>query len=101
MLFGRDGMSGEGEEVDVTAGGTNMQTHCAVLEESHLGMLLTVGAVRQAGLSPARLRALVRGHVAADRPRAACLNVIGEAQRSSAQLPLAACAVRLGWSKIE
>merc|ERR1712012_73767 len=55
------------------------------------------GSLRTAGLSPARLRALVRSHVQADRPRAACLNVLGEARRSGALLPLVACAVRLKW----
>jgi len=97
LLFG-NGVDGGMDEMDVVSD-SKLVTHCAVLEESHLGVFLTVDAIRKASLSPARLRALVRSHVQADRPRAACLNVIGEASRSGAQLPLVACAVRFGWKQ--
>jgi len=98
LLFGKNGVDGGMDELDVVSNSQELVTHCVVLEESHLGVLLTVDSLRKAGLSPARLRALVRSHVQADRPRAACLNVLGEARRSGAQLPLVACAVRLKWS---
>lgn len=98
LLFGKNGVDGGMDELDVVSNGQDLVTHCVVLEESHLGVLLTVDSLRKAGLSPARLRALVRSHAQADRPRAACLNVLGEARRSGAQLPLVACAVRLKWT---
>jgi len=104
LLFGRDS-GGEGgmDDVDVAgpgSGSLEVEGHCAVLEDSHLGVLLAVDSVRRAqGLSASRLRALVRGHVSSERPRAACITVLGEALRSGAEAPLVAAAVRFGWSR--
>lgn len=98
-LFGRDSMTdGSMENVDVTGDKPSVTTHCAVLEDSHMGVLLTVNAVRAAGLSQTRLRALTRSHVSSDRPRAACATVLAEAQKSGAEGPLVAAAARLTWT---
>lgn len=100
LLFGKDGMASGGmDDYDVVSEGQQPVTHCVVLEECHLGLLLTVESIKKAGLSPVRIRSLARSHVAADRPRAACLNVIGEAQRCSAEVPLVAAAARFTWGQ--
>lgn len=98
-LFGRDSMTdGSLDNLEVVSDWPMVATHCAVLEESHLGVLLTVSGVRSAGISLARLRAIARPHVAAERPRAACATVLGEARRGGAEGPLVAAAVRFTWS---
>jgi len=48
-------------------------------------------------MTSGRLRALARSHVAADRPRAACVTVLAEARRAGAEAPLVAAAVRINW----
>ena len=75
------------------------RTHCAVLEDTHLGALLTVNSVRTSGLSAARMRALARSHTMGDRPRAGCVSLLEEAQKAGTPPPLVAAAVRFSWSK--
>jgi len=77
MIFGQVGQSdGNLDNLEVVGNGFEATTHCAVLEESHLGALLTVNAVRSCGLTSQKLRALSRSHVMADRPRAASITVL-------------------------
>merc|ERR1711879_444057 len=82
------------EDLDIVGDGRSPVTHCAVLEDGHLGVLLTVGVLGTAGLPPARLRALARTQLAPERPRAACISVLDEARKSGAAGPMAAAAVR-------
>jgi len=98
MLFGSDGMAASSmDNLEVLGESDRPTAHCAVLEESHLGALLTVDSVRGSGLLPSRLRGLVRPHIMSEHPRAACIAVLGEAQRGGASAPLVAAAVRFSW----
>lgn len=99
MVFGQVGQSdGNVDNQQVVGETAQATTHCAVLEDSHLGALLTVQAVRSCGMPPARIRAMARSHVMADRPRAGCVTLLAEAQKSGAKAPLVAAAVRFAWS---
>ena len=101
MIFGQVGQSdGNVDNLEVVGSETTEpRTHCAVLEDSHLGALLTVNSVRSSGLSAARMRALARSHTMGDRPRAGCVSLLEEAQKAGAQPPLVAAAVRFSWSR--
>ena len=100
MIFGQVGQSdGNMDNLEVVGSQAEPTTHCAVLEDSHLGALLTVNGVRSSGLSAARMRALARSHTMGDRPRAGCVSLLEEAQKSGAQAPLVAAAVRFSWSR--
>eukprot|EP00435_Cladocopium_sp_Y103_P022111 s490_g5.t1 len=102
MIFGQVGQSdGNVDNLEVVGSSetTDPRTHCAVLEDSHLGALLTVNSVRSSGLSAARMRALARSHTMGDRPRAGCVSLLEEAQKAGAQPPLVAAAVRFSWSR--
>eukprot|EP00931_Biecheleriopsis_adriatica_P093045 TRINITY_DN66798_c0_g1_i1.p1 TRINITY_DN66798_c0_g1~~TRINITY_DN66798_c0_g1_i1.p1 ORF type:complete len:473 (-),score=102.98 TRINITY_DN66798_c0_g1_i1:47-1465(-) len=99
MIFGQVGQS-DGNVDNLEVVGTDgfvATTHCAVLEDSHLGALLTVDGVRSCGLPSNRIRALARSHTMADRPRAGCLALLAEARKAGAQGPLVAAAVRFAW----
>mmetsp|Transcript_4298 Transcript_4298/g.7524 ORF Transcript_4298/g.7524 Transcript_4298/m.7524 type:complete len:476 (+) Transcript_4298:59-1486(+) len=100
MIFGQVGQSdGNLDNLEVIGQGFEPATHCAVLEESHLGALLTVNSVRSCGLTSQRLRALSRSHLMADRPRAASITILEEAKKLGAlEVPLVAAAVRFTWS---
>lgn len=101
MLFGQAGSdSGDMENLDVVgqaSEGFQPSVECAVLEDTHVGVFLTVQGVRSAGLPTARIRSMARSHIISDRPRAACVHVIGEAQKAGAEGALVAAAVRLCW----
>ena len=102
MIFGQVGQSdGNVDNLEVIgpdSDAAEAMTHCAVLEDSHLGALLTVKGVRNSGLSSARMRALARSHVMADRPRAGCVALLQEARKVGGEPPLVAAAVRFSWS---
>ena len=102
MIFGQVGQSdGNVDNLEVVGPDNDdaeATTHCAVLEDSHLGALLTVKGVRNSGLPPARMRALARSHVMADRPRAGCVALLQEARKVGGEPPLVAAAVRFSWS---
>ncbi|CAJ1372262.1 unnamed protein product [Effrenium voratum] len=100
MIFGQVGQSdGNVDNLEVVGADSEATTHCAVLEDSHLGALLTVQGVRSSGLSANRMRALARAHTMADRPRAGCVSLLEEAQKAGGAPPLVAAAVRFSWSK--
>ena len=100
MIFGQVGQSdGNVDNLEVVGSGAEPMTHCAVLEDTHLGAVLTVRAVVDSGLSASRMRALARSHTMGDRPRAGCVSLLEEAQKASAVAPLVAAAVRFSWSK--
>merc|ERR1740138_908196 len=91
---------GEGsiDNLEVIGQGQKPTTECVILEDAHLGVFLTVDGVRSAaGMTPARLRSLVRAHVSSERPKAACITVLEEARKNGAETPLVAAAVRFGW----
>lgn len=69
------------------------------LHEDKLGVILTVDAIRSAGVTQARLNTLVRPHLTANRMKAACVALLGEAQKGGAALPLVAAGVRLSWAQ--
>ncbi|CAE7814189.1 PIN1 [Symbiodinium microadriaticum] len=102
MIFGQVGQSdGNVDNLEVLGPeneDAEAMTHCAVLEDSHLGALLTVKGVRTSGLPSARMRALARSHVMADRPRAGCVALLEEARKVGGEPPLVAAAVRFNWS---
>merc|ERR1719456_953567 len=100
MLFGPAGMDefGESSDVEVQSEGPMPSTNCVEVDDNHMGVLLTVDAMYKAGLSATRLRSLVRMHVVADRPRAACIGTIAEARRGGCEAPLVAAAVRFAWA---
>lgn len=92
MLFGH-GMEGSNDNVEVVGESPKAVTECLALEDSHLGVLLTVHGVRTApGLSAARLRALAKMHVVGERPKAGCITVLDEARKAGAEAPLVAAA---------
>ena len=100
MIFGQVGQSdGNVDNLEVVGAEGEPRTHCAVLEDTHLGALLTVNSVRTSGLSAARMRALARSHTMGDRPRAGCVSLLEEAQKAGTPPPLVAAAVRFSWSK--
>lgn len=100
MIFGQVGQSdGNVDNLEVVGSEAQPRTHCAVLDDSHLGALLTVNSVRSSGLSAARMRALARSHTMGDRPRAGCVSLLEEAQKVGAKAPLVAAAVRFSWSR--
>lgn len=102
LLFGRDGGDGGMDDEDVCGEGPEVVTNCTILEDSHVGVLLAVDSVRRApGMTGTRLRALVRGLVGAERPRAACISLLNEVRRSNVEPPLAAAAVHFGWADPE
>lgn len=79
--------------------GATVSTGVVELDDIHLGIFLTVGAVCEAGISPARLRSLVRQHISQDRPRGSCIAALDAARRSGAKVPMVAAAVRLRWTQ--
>jgi len=102
LVFGRDGGDGGMDDDEVASDGPDVATTCVILEDSHVGALLVTNGVRTApGMTGTRLRSLVRGHVAATRPRAACISLLGEARRAGAEPPLVAAAVRFTWTDPE
>ncbi|CAE7516590.1 ESS1 [Symbiodinium pilosum] len=86
MIFGQVGQSdGNVDNLEVVgpdSDAAEAMTHCAVLEDSHLGALLTVKL----------------SHVMADRPRAGCVALLEEARKVGGEPPLVAAAVRFSWS---
>jgi hypothetical protein len=99
MLFGPAGMDEFSDgDVEVHATESSPSTNCVEVEDLHLGVLLTVDAMYKSGLTATRLRSLVRLHVVADRPRAACIGTIAEARRGGCEAPLVAAAVRFAWT---
>jgi len=75
-------------------------TQCVdlALHETHMGVFLSIDAI-SAGLSSNRLHSLVRPHMVSGRLKAACVAIVGEAQKGGAEPPLVAAAVRLVWSQ--
>jgi len=98
MLFGQAGSdSGDTDTLDVVGDGAKPRVECGVLEDGHVGVFMTVKGVRTGGLPMGRIRSMARSHVTNDRPRAACVYVLGEAQKGGAEGALVAAAVRLCW----
>lgn len=93
-LFGR-GDGGSGGDLQVVGASSSPATQCIVLDDDHLGAVLTVDAVRQAGLTAGRLRSLVLQRVVSGHPKAACIKLLAGAREAGATLPLAAAAMRL------
>lgn len=99
-FFVPEGMDASTGEDDIVGEGAQAATHYIDLAhfDTNLGVLLTVDGVASK-LGRSRLHALVRHHMAAERPKAACLAVLEEAMNQSADAPLVATAIRLGWSQ--
>lgn len=93
-LFGR-GDGGSGGDLQVVGAGSTPTTQCIVLDDDHLGAILTVDAVRAAGLSSGRVRSLVMQQIMAGHPKAACIKLLDGAREAGATLPLVSAAMRL------
>eukprot|EP00933_Yihiella_yeosuensis_P026566 TRINITY_DN2062_c1_g1_i1.p1 TRINITY_DN2062_c1_g1~~TRINITY_DN2062_c1_g1_i1.p1 ORF type:complete len:478 (+),score=97.24 TRINITY_DN2062_c1_g1_i1:60-1493(+) len=97
MLFGATSHTdGSIDNLEVVGQSFAASTHCVVLDDSHLGAILTVEGARKA-IPSTRMRALARTHVLQERPKAACITVLEQCQKAGADAPLVAACIRFSW----
>eukprot|EP00928_Gymnodinium_smaydae_P040774 TRINITY_DN2761_c0_g5_i1.p1 TRINITY_DN2761_c0_g5~~TRINITY_DN2761_c0_g5_i1.p1 ORF type:complete len:480 (-),score=96.10 TRINITY_DN2761_c0_g5_i1:56-1495(-) len=91
----------EQQEDDLVGGeSATPVTRCIdlAMHESSVGVVLTIDALRS-GLPASRMRTLAWPHVASDRLKAACVALLGEAQKVGATPPLVASTLRAAWQQ--
>jgi len=93
--------AGDVDNVDIIGNQDTPVVNCSALDDQHQGVILAAGAVRKAGIGCERLRAITRYHMAANRPKAACIAVLDQAKQGGAELPLVVVSVRLMWTQDE